>query len=281
MINDITEKSRSVFEAIKHIDSKTGVEYWSARELAPVLGYKQWRSFQDVIEKAKASMSQLNVPLENHFADVRKMVEVGSNTMREINDVKLTRLACYTVAQNGDATKKQEIALAQAYFTHQTRKQELADIDDKARKRLEARQKLTLSDKKLSSVVMGRGVDGRQLGQIKSEGDRHLFGGNNTGAMKRKYGVISKTKPLADHLPTISLTAKQLANEMTVVNTEANDLKGFGKIGTEHVSNNIEVRKSLTARGIKLENLPPEEDIKKVERRLKSEEKKKLKDDTQ
>ncbi len=279
MTNDLAEQARNVFEAIKHTDPTTGIEYWNARELAPVLGYKQWRSFQDVIEKAKAAITQLGVPLSNHFEDVRKMVEVGSNTMREITDVKLTRLACYTVAQNGDATKKQEIALAQAYFTHQTRRQEIADLNDKERKRLDARQKLTLSDKKLSGVAMSRGVDGSQLAQIKSQGDKHLFGGHDTQSMKDKYNVVGKAKPLADHLPTISLTAKQLANEMTVINTEANDLKGFGKIGMEHINNNIEIRKSLTSRGIKLENLPPEEDIKKVERRLKSEEKKKkLKD---
>lgn len=278
MTGDITEQATNIFEAIKHVDPKTGVEYWNARELAPVLGYKQWRSFQDVIDKAKAATTQLNMPVKNHFADVRKMVEVGSNTMREITDVKLTRFACYTVAQNGDATKKREIALAQAYFTHQTRRQELADLDEKERKRLEARHKLTFSDKKLSGVAMERGVDGRQLAQIKSQGDKHLFGGYDTQAMKDRY-KIGKAKPLADHLPTISLTAKQLANEMTVVNTEANDLMGFGRIGMEHVNNNIEVRKSLTARGIKLENLPPEEDIKKVERRLKSEEKKRLKND--
>ena len=278
MTSDITEQARGVFEAIKHVDAKTGVEYWNARELAPVLGYKQWRSFQDVIKKAKASMSQIGVPLENHFADIRKVIEVGSNTMREITDLKLTRLACYAVAQNGDATKKREIALAQAYFTHQTRRQELADLEEKERKRLEARQKLTFSDKKLSGVAMNRGVDSRQLAQIKSQGDKHLFGGHDTQAMKDRYNIGSN-KPLADHLPTISLTAKQLANEMTVVNTESNDLKGFGKIGLEHVNNNIEVRKSLTARGIKLENLPPEEDIRKVERRLRSGEKKRLKGD--
>ena len=275
MLGDITQQAKGIFEAIKHIDPKTGVEYWSARELAPVLGYKQWRSFQEVIDKAKTAMTHLSVAADDHFANVTRTVEVGSNTMREITDIKLTRFACYTVAQNGDATKKQEIALAQAYFTHQTRRQELADVDEKERKRLEARQKLTLSDKKLSGVAMDRGVDGPQLAQIKSEGDKHLFGGHNTQAMKDKYGV-GKSKPLADHLPTISLTAKQLANEMTVVNTETNDLKGFGRIGTEHISNNIEVRKSLTARDIKLENLPPEEDIKKIERRLKSAEKKKL-----
>jgi len=275
MTGDITEQARSIFESIRHIDPKTGAEYWSARELAPVLGYKQWRSFQDVIEKAKGAMQQLNVSIESNFKDVSKMVEVGSNTMREVADVKLTRLACYTVAQNGDATKKTEIALAQAYFTHQTRRQEIADLDEKERKRIEARRKLTFSDKKLSGVVMGRGVDGKQLAQIKSQGDKHLFGGYDTQAMKQKY-KIGKAKPLADHLPTISLTAKQLANEMTVVNTETNNLKGLGGIGTEHISNNIEIRKSLTARGIKLENLPPEEDIKKVERRLKSEDKRRL-----
>lgn len=276
-MGEAVEQGENIFETIKHIDQKTGLEYWNARELAPVLGYKQWRNFLEVIDRAKAAMVQLGVPVENHFANVRKMVEVGSNTMRETLDIKLTRLACYTVAQNGDATKKREIALAQAYFTHQTRRQELADIEEKERKRIDARQKLTISDKKLSSVAMNRGVDSIQLAQIKSQGDKRLFGGNDTGAMKQKYGIANTKKPLADHLPTIALTAKQLANEMTSINTETKDLKGFGKIGMEHVNNNIEVRKSLVARGIKLEELPPEEDIKKVERRLKTEKRRRLK----
>lgn len=273
--SSLADQAKSIFEAIKHIDRKTGVEYWNARELASALGYQQWRNFKEVIDRARASFTQLNVPVENHFADVRKMVEVGSGTVREIEDVRLTRLACYTIAQNGDPSKKQEIALAQAYFTHQTRRQELQDIQESDTKRLEARKKLTTSDKKLSGVAMQRGVSGQELATIKSAGDKQLFGGHDTQTMKRKYSV-SSSKPLADYLPTISLTAKQLANEMTAVNTETKDLQGFGKIGTEHVSNNIEVRKSLVARGIKLEELPPEEDIKKVERRLKADERKKL-----
>ncbi len=274
MSSEIIQNTMKTFDEIKHID-KNGNEYWLGRELSDVLGYVQWRNFDANIQRAMMSIKNVGEPVENHFAKVSKMVETGSS-MREIDDIKLSRYACYIIAMNGDPSK-QEIAAAQAYFAQQTRRQELQDLKNKDQKRIDARKKLTDSDKVLSGVVMSRGVNGLQLAQIKSEGDKRLFGGNDTRAMKSKYKITSKSKPLADYLPTIALTAKQLANEMTAVNSESKNLFGFGQIGMEHVANNIEVRKSLKERDIYLENLPPEEDIKKVERRIKSDNKKRLK----
>lgn len=265
--NNIDETAQSLFNAIRHVDGK-GNEYWHARELADALGYAEWRNFENVVEKAKISVVNGGGSVENHFVGFNKMVEVGSNTVRRVRDVKLSRYACYIISQNGDPTKN-EIALAQAYFAQQTRRQELATTHTKELERIVARQKLTVSDKELSRTVLRRGVDQVGLAAIKSQGDEKLFGGKTTREMKAKYGIKSKSKPLADHLPTISLTAKQLANEMTTLNTKVNDLHGVVPIGGEHVKNNGEIRKSLLVRGIKLEDLPPEEDIKKVTRRIK------------
>ena len=278
MSDELTRQVQRTFDEIRHTDSD-GQEFWYARELSDKLGYVQWRNFENNIKKAMQSITNTGESVENHFASVSKMVETGYNTVRDIGDVKLSRYACYIIAMNGDPAKT-EIAMAQTYFAQQARRQELHEIETDGNKRVAARHKLTESDKLLSVVVMKRGVSGPELARIKSEGDKHLFGGNDTRTMKVKYNV-KEVKPLADYLPTISLTAKQLANEMTAVNSEEKDLTGFWPIGKEHIENNQSVRKSLLNRGIKLENLPPEEDIKKVERRLKSEEKKKLKDGTQ
>lgn len=274
MINELSDKVQQTFDSIRRLD-KDKKEFWYARELSDILGYVQWRNFENNVSKAMRSIANTGESVEKHFANVSKMVETGNNTMRDIGDIKLSRYACYIIAMNGDPTKV-EIAMAQTYFAQQTRRQELRELEDSDQKRIDARQKLTESDKYLSGVAMSRGVNGQQLAQIKSEGDKRLFGGNDTRAMKQKYNVNS-TKPLADYLPTISLTAKQLANEMTAVNSEEKDLQGFGKIGREHIDNNLSVRKSLLDRGIKPEDLPPEEDIKKVERRVKPGYTKKLK----
>lgn len=278
MSDNIQNYNSDTFESIKQIDETTGLEYWSARDLSDILGYQRWENFDKVINRAVASAENAGATTNDHFRKVTKMVEVGSNTVRPIKDVYLSRYACYIIAMNGDPAK-QEVAAAQAYFAHQTRKQEIIEVTGKERARLEARQKLTESDKVLSGIAMDRGVSAQQLALMKSQGDKRLFGGFDTRAMKDRLGV-KPSKPLADHLPTVSLTAKQLVNEMTTINSENNNLRGFGPIGTEHLKNNTEVRKSLTERGIKLEDLPPEEDIKKVERRLKSEEKKRLKNDS-
>ncbi|MFZ2494258.1 MAG: DNA damage-inducible protein D [Candidatus Saccharimonadales bacterium] len=272
-MNDLESNVRSTFDKIRRLD-ETGKEFWYARELSDVLGYVQWRNFENNISKAMLAIANTGEAVDNHFASVSKMVETGYNTVRDIGDIKLSRYACYIIAMNGDPSKS-EIATAQTYFAQQTRRQELMDLEDDEQKRLSAREKLTQSDKYLSGVAMKRGVTGQQLAQIKSEGDKRLFGGNDTRQMKSKYKISAK-RPLADYLPTISLTAKQLANEMTAVNSEEKNLHGFGNIGVEHVENNLSVRKSLLERGITPENLPPAEDIKKVERRLKSKDTKKL-----
>lgn len=262
------------FEDMKHVTPK-GTEYWFARELMVALDYARWDSFEGVIKKAMEAVDATHGAVENHFSPFRKMVSIGYGNDREITDYHLTRYACYLIAMNGTPTKL-PIARAQQYFATQTRKYEQEVLRQGEVKRLDARKKLTVTEKKFAGVVMDRGVDRFGLAEIKAVGDQYLFGGNTTQGMKSKYG-LKGTKPLADVLPTVSLKAKDLAAEMTTVNTELKDLRGKNPIGNEHVQNNQEVRKALLERGIRLENLPPEEDIKKVERRIIADEKKKLK----
>ena len=266
----ITLKSR--FDAISHIDEDEGIEFWYARELQPELGYTEWRNFSKVIEKAKIACEATTHMASNHFVDVNKMVSIGSDTTREIADMKLTRYACYLIAQNGDP-RKDEIAFAQSYFALQTRKQELLEDRINLVRRVEARDRLRKSETALSKNIYERGVDDKGFGRIRSAGDAALFGGRTTAAMKKQLEV-SPSRPLADFLPTLTIAAKNLATEMTNHNTEEKDLYGEQSITYEHVSNNKAVRSMLAQRGIQPENLPAAEDIKKLERRVKSEEKK-------
>lgn len=266
---------KSKFDELAHVDESTGIEFWYARELQAAFSYSQWRRFNEVIEKAKLSCNVSGNIVSNHFADVGKMVDLGSGATREIADVKLTRYACYLIAQNGDP-RKEEIAFAQSYFAQQTRKQELIEEHMKNLQRLENRDKLRASEKQLSKNIYERGVDDAGFGRIRSAGDCALFG-RSTQSMKERYGV-TKGRPLADFLPNLTIAAKNLATEMTNYNTEAKDLYGEPSITHEHVQNNSTIRNMLGERGIKPENLPPAEDIKKVERRVKSNEKKLAKD---
>lgn len=262
---------KSKFDELAHVDESTGIEFWYARELQAAFSYSQWRRFNEVIEKAKLSCNVSGNIVSNHFADVGKMVDLGSGATREIADVKLTRYACYLIAQNGDP-RKEEIAFAQSYFAQQTRKQELIEEHMKNLQRLENRDKLRASEKQLSKNIYERGVDDAGFGRIRSAGDFALFG-RSTQSMKERYGV-TKGRPLADFLPNLTIAAKNLATEMTNYNTKAKDLYGEPSITHEHVQNNSTIRNMLGERGIKPENLPPAEDIKKVERRVKSNEKK-------
>lgn len=266
---------KSKFDELAHVDESTGIEFWYARELQAAFSYSQWRRFNEVIEKAKLSCNVSGNIVSNHFADVGKMVDLGSGATREIADVKLTRYACYLIAQNGDP-RKEEIAFAQSYFAQQTRKQELIEEHMKNLQRLENRDKLRASEKQLSKNIYERGVDDAGFGRIRSAGDFALFG-RSTQSMKERYGV-TKGRPLANFLPNLTIAAKNLATEMTNYNTEAKDLYGETSITHEHVQNNSTIRNMLGERGIKPENLPPAEDIKKVERRVKSNEKKLAKD---
>ena len=245
-----------------------GVEYWLARELQELLGYADWRNFLNAIDKAKESCKTASEAVSDHFVDVTKMVPIGSGAERKQDDFMLTRYACYLIAQNGDP-KKEQIAFAQSYFAIQTRKQELLEERIRLMERLQAREKLAATETELSKNIYERGVDNKGFANIRSKGDWALFGGLNTSAMKRKLG-IAENRPLADFLPTITISAKQLATEITNFNVHKNDLKGEAKITNEHVKNNADVRTLLGKSGIKPEQLPAEEDIKKLERRVKA-----------
>ena len=256
-------------EIIQELD---GVEFWYARELQKLLGYEQWRNFELIIHKAQISCESPGINASDHFAEVSKLVPIGSGAERAVKDYMLTRYACYLIAQNGDP-KKEEIAFAQSYFAVQTRKQELIEERITYFERSEARGRLRESEKRLSQNIYERGVDDVGFGRIRSKGDAALFGGNTTQQMKERLGVKSN-RPLADFLPTLTIAAKNLATEMTNYNVEQKDLQGESAITVEHVQNNSSVRSMLGERGIKPEELPPAEDMKKLERRAKAAEKK-------
>lgn len=262
---------KKTFDDLVHYDEEIGIEFWYARELQAALGYARWENFDTAIQRAKTACETAKIQILDHFRDVTKMVELGSGSQREIADVKLTRYACYLIAQNGDP-RKDEIAFAQSYFALQTRKQELIEDRLNLLRRFEARQRLSKSETLLSKNIYERGVDDKGFGRIRSAGDAALFG-KSTAAMKAQLDV-KKGRPLADFLPTLTIAAKNLATEMTNHNTEEKDLYGEAAITSEHVGNNKAVRAMLADRGIRPESLPPAEDIKKLERRVKSEEKK-------
>lgn len=251
-----------------------GVECWSARELQDLLGYSKWENFEKVIQKAKDACKNAGEEIEYHFPDVRKMVKIGSGAEKEIDDILLTRYACYLIAQNGDS-RKQEIAFAQNYFAVQTRRAELVEQRLLEFERVKAREKLSQTEKQLSGILYERGVDNQGFAIIRSKGDQALFR-LNTQMLKRKMGVPD-SRPVADFLPTISIKAKDLAAEMTGLNVQNKELKGQGKIEKEHIDNNLAVRDMLTKRGIVPENLPAAEDVKKLQRKLDGDEKKVLK----
>jgi DNA-damage-inducible protein D len=272
MKKELIAKLHQDFEQIVQLSEDSEVEFCYARDLQKVLGYAQWRNFEAIVQKAVTACRNAGYDPADHFANARKMVALGSGAERAIDDIALTRYACYLIAQNGDPAKD-PIAFAQTYFAVQTRKQEiieqrLADIE-----RLDARRKLTTSEKGLSGIIFERLHDNQSFARIRSKGDNALFGGNSTQDMKSSLKV-PKSRPLADFLPTITIKAKDFANEITNFNIKRDNLASEQSITREHVKNNSDVRKILTDRDIRPESLPPAEHVKKLERRLKSDEKK-------
>ena len=265
------EQIKMQFDNVIQVTEDEKIEFWYARDLMKLLGYTEWRNFENAVKRAIISCETSNISSGDHFVEVNKMVAIGSGAERKVSDFMLTRYACYLIAMNGD-TSKEEIAFAQSYFAVQTRKQELIEERIAYIERTQVRNRLKESEKRLSQNIYERGVDDEGFARIRSRGDQALFGGYTTKEMKAKLGVKDH-RPLADFLPTLTIAAKNLATEMTNYNVENKDLYGEPEITGEHIQNNTEIRKMLGERGIKPEELPPAEDIKKLERRTKSQDK--------
>ncbi len=269
MKKEIIQHLTEDFESYAN-QAQNGIEFWFARDLQHLLGYAEWRNFNKVIKKAKTACETAGHLVVDHFVGINKTITMPKNASKDIPDLMLTRFACYLIAQNGDP-QKETIAFAQNYFAVQTRKFEIIEKRLNDWERLQARQKLSLSEKELSALIFEQTGNEKDFGMIRSKGEQALFG-FTTKQMKQKLG-INLSRPLADFLPAITIKAKDFAAEITIFNVKDKDIHQGDKIAWEHITNNKGVRKLLLERGIRPEKLPAEEDIKKLDRRVKSEDK--------
>ena len=281
MANDLVNKTEKDFESIKHVDAD-GTEFWYARELMIVLEYKQWRRFEQVIERAKEACKNSNVSVFDHFADVGKIVKAGA-TNKDIGDIKLTRYACYLIAQNGDSRKK-AIALAQTYFAVQTRKQELTRQEyeqlSEDEKRLYTRKNVKDKNKYLFDTAKSAGV--KNYGKFNNYGYRGLYNGETAKDIANRKGISEKedildymsSTELAANLFRITQTDEVLKNKN--INNEDDACKTHHNVGQA-------VRQTIKRIGGTMpEDLPtPSKSAKQIEKekqeQLKANDKKKLK----
>jgi DNA-damage-inducible protein D len=271
MKRELISKLHSTLEHLVHRETSTGTEFWLARDLQKVLSYVRWGNFERVIQRAITACELAGYDADEHFLPVDKIDDLGAKKGRAVCDYALTRYACYLIAQNADSSKD-PVAFAQTYFAVQTRRQEIIASRLADQERVEARKKLSRSEKVLSGLIYEHVDDEAGFSRIRIKGDKALFGGVSTRQMKRRLRV-PKGRALADFLPTITIKAKDFANEITNFSIKRDYLHTEAQITREHIKNNREIRKLLVRRKINPEELPPAEDVKKVERRLSAEQK--------
>lgn len=256
------------FESLKKLNQH-GIEYWSARDLQPCLGYSKWHGFEPAIKKAMKSCKQSGNNPQNHFTSACKMVEIGSHTKREVNDYYLSRFACYLIAQNGDS-RKPEIAQAQKYFAIQTRRQEISDQMAADLERLETRQQTSVEFKALSSAARNAGVQDKMFGIFHDAGYKGLYGGLGVDAIKAHKGILPKEN-LMDRMDTTELIANQFRMSQTREKLKRENIKNQRDAMETHEMVGKKVRSAIEEIGGTLpENITPAEPIKKVEKRLKA-----------
>lgn len=264
--------NRYVEDFNQFIYETQGLEFWFARDLSSLLGYTKWNNFLNVIEKAKIACAKSGVIVNDNFSETFRLINMPNGGEKIVEDMFLTRYACYLVAQNGDSSKE-SVAFAMSYFAIQTRKQELLEKRISELERLQIREKLSGSEKIFSGLIYERGIDSQGFAIIKSKGDKALFGGYNTNEMKKRL-KIPNNRSLADFLPSITIKAKDFANEITIFNVKKDGVvKNIHGISQDHEQNNRDVRNLLLQKGIAPESLPVEEDVKKLQRKFKSDEK--------
>lgn len=276
-MRDITMYSEKLFEDIKHID-ENGVEYWLARELQPVLEYSQWRRFSETVERAKEACKNSEQNIQDHFADVGKMVSLGSGSERKIDDIKLSRYACYLIVMNGDP-RKEVIALGQTYFAVKTRQQELSENYNELseeQKRLAIRKEMKEHNKSLAEAAQMAGIEKqRDYAVFQNKGYQGLYGGLGAKQIHERKG-LKKSEQILDFMGSTELAANLFRATQTDEKLRRENIQGKEEAGKTHYEVGKKVRQTIAELGGTMpEDLPtPKKSIKKIENEQKKLEKK-------